>query len=142
MMKINRRTDYAFRVMLALAKTPEGTRLSTHKIQEMMFIPRAFLLRIIADLSKAGMIHTFPGPKGGVQLSRSAGLISLYHVWDAINGPLIISDCVENLKDCPLGEECPVNRHFTKLQEMIRRELNEVTFSILAEEASALTIEE
>jgi len=142
MMKINRRTDYAFRVMLSLAKTPEGTRLSTHKIQEMMFIPRAFLLRIIADLSRAGMILTFPGPKGGVQLSRSAGLISLYQVWEAINGSLIISDCVENTNDCPLGEECPVNGHLIKLQEIIRSELNAVTFDILAEEATTLAIKE
>lgn len=142
MMKINRRTDYAFRVMLALAKTPEGTRLSTHKIQEVMLIPRAFLLRIIADLSRSGMIHTFPGPKGGVQLSRPAGLISLYQVWEAINGPLIISDCVENQKECPLGEGCPVNRHLTKMQGLIRRELEEITFAILAKEALALAIEE
>jgi DNA-binding IscR family transcriptional regulator len=50
--------------MLALAEHPFGERLSTKLIREEMLVPRAFLERIIAELSKAKLILTFPGQMG------------------------------------------------------------------------------
>jgi len=138
MMRINRRTDYAIRVMLALAKQPTGTRLPTHKIQELMLVPRSFLLRIIADLAKAGLIYTFAGPKGGVQLSRDPAAINLDHIWEAIESPLLISKCLEAPEDCPLNDGCPVNDHWAKIQRMILQELESTSLQGLAAEAYEL----
>ncbi len=73
MLKINRQTDYAVRVLLALAKQPEGTRLSTAAIQQEMLIPPAFMMRIVAQLAKTGLLNTFPGRDGGLMLPRPAG---------------------------------------------------------------------
>lgn len=138
MMRVNRRTDYAIRVMLALAKQPDGVRLPTHKIQELILVPRAFLLRIIADLSNAGLIYTFAGPKGGVQLSRDPATINLNHIWEAIEGPLLISNCLEAPEDCPLNDGCPVNDHWAKIQQGILLELKTTSLKGLVAEASEL----
>ena len=43
MLKINRQTDYAVRVILALAKQGEGARLSSGEIQREMLIPPALM---------------------------------------------------------------------------------------------------
>jgi Rrf2 family protein len=137
MMRINRRTDYAVRVMLALARQKE-IRLSTNTIQEQMLIPRAFLLRIIADLSKAGLIETYPGPKGGVQLARQPEDINLKDVWEAIEGPLLISECLENPQDCPLNPQCPVNSRWGRIQKMFVEELEAATMSSMAAEGAAI----
>ena len=51
--------------MLCLSKRAFGTRLSTQIIQDEMQIPHAFLQRIIADLSKADLIQTYPGTEWG-----------------------------------------------------------------------------
>jgi DNA-binding IscR family transcriptional regulator len=45
MLKINRQTDYAVRVILALAKRGEGVRLSSAEIQQEMLIPPALMTR-------------------------------------------------------------------------------------------------
>jgi Rrf2 family transcriptional regulator, nitric oxide-sensitive transcriptional repressor len=137
MLKINRRTDYAVRVILALAKRPFGGRLSTQVIQEEMQIPRPFLQRIIADLSKVGLLETFPGPSGGLQLARPAAEINLRHIWEAIEGPLEISACLNAPDDCPFGFTCPVRCRWGRLQNLMLRELESTTFSELAEEAAA-----
>lgn len=139
MMKINRRIDYAIRVMLALAKEQEGSRLPTKTIQRDMLVPRAFLLRIIADLSKANLIITYPGPKGGVQLARNAEDINVRQVWEAIEGPLLISDCLEQPKDCPLNAGCPVNARWAKLQGLFMDELESANMKSLAMEAFRLS---
>jgi len=48
MLQINRQTDYAARVILALAKRPPGTRLASGHIQREMLIPKALMPRIVA----------------------------------------------------------------------------------------------
>lgn len=138
MMKINRRTDYAIRVLLALAKKPQGTRIPTQVIQKTMLVPRAFLLRIIAELSKAGLVETYPGPRGGLELKRDPSDINLRTVWEALEGPLVISECVASPEECPLNEGCPVNARWARIQRLVLAELENATLAKLASEANQL----
>lgn len=135
MFRINRRTDYAIRVMLCLAKRSPGVRLATQEIQDEMLIPHAFLQRIIADLSKAGLINTYPGPNGGVQLAHPPESVNLRHIWEAIEGPLMISECLETSEDCPLESRCPVNPRWARLQNLIINELESSTLDELTRES-------
>jgi Rrf2 family protein len=140
MLRINRRTDYAMRVMLALAKQPEGSRMSTTEIQKQMLVPRAFLQRIIADLSKKGLLHTYPGPSGGIQLGRPSQSVSLRDIYEAIEGPLLLSDCLGLPGQCPLDVSCPVHSHWKRLQTLFVRELEMISLQQLAFEGNALAL--
>lgn len=140
MFRVNRRTDYSVRVLLSLAKRPFGTRLPTQVIQDEMLVPRPFLQRIIADLSKADLIVTYPGVNGGIQLARPAEAINLRQVWDAIESPLMISDCLKSRDECPLGRACPVRSRWARLQMMIAREMEATRLDELASEANALAL--
>ena len=140
MFRVNRRTDYSVRVLLSLAKRPFGTRLATQVIQDEMLVPRPFLQRIIADLSKADLIVTYPGVNGGIQLARPAEAINLRQLWEAIEGPLLISDCLKSRDECPLGRGCPVRSRWARLQAMIAREMEATRLDELANEANALAL--
>lgn len=131
MLRINRRTDYAVRVMVALARQPLGTRLSSIEIKKQMLVPRPFLQRIIADLARAGLILTHPGPKGGIQLSREKERINLRQIYEAIEGCLLISDCLQASGVCPLDDACPVRPHWGRLESMIVNELEGITLQQL-----------
>jgi Rrf2 family protein len=133
--KINRRTDYAVRVGVALARHPADTRLSSQVIQQEMLIPGPFLQRITSELSRANLINTYPGPNGGLQLARPAGEITLKDFVLAMEGPLCLSDCLENPHECPLSTECPVRSRWWRLQRHILQELQQTTLADLAAEA-------
>jgi Rrf2 family protein len=139
MFRINRRTDYAVRVMLALARRQPGARLPTQMIQEEMLIPRPFLRRIIADLARAQLLRTFPGPNGGLELVRPAAQVNLRHIWEALEGPLLISDCLSGPNACPLEAGCPVNRRWICLQDLIASQLESISLEQLAGEAGLLS---
>jgi len=141
MFKITRRTDYAVRVMLCLARRPSGTRLPTQIVQSEMQIPRPFLQRIIAELSRVNLINTFAGPNGGIELAQSSKNIHLRLIWEAIEGPILISDCLTGSESCPLESGCPVQRRWNRLQSMILRELESISLDELAAEAGSLPAE-
>ena len=134
MFRITRQTDYAIRVVLALAKQPDS-RLTTKFIQEDMQIPRAFLLRIVAHLAQSNLIQTFPGRNGGIQLTHKAEEITLRHIVESIEGSLIISECLINKDFCVLEPHCPIQKRWERLQSVILEELGSTNFVTLAEEA-------
>jgi Rrf2 family protein len=137
MLKINRQTDYAIRVVLALANREAGVRLSSSTIQQEMLIPQTYMSRIVAQLASAGLVKTFPGRDGGLQLPRPASEITLKDVVEAFEGPMLLSECmqVKGEDDCPFQMNCPVRTKWGRIQVVMLREMASVSFANLAEEA-------
>lgn len=142
MLKINRQTDYAVRVLLALAKRGEETRLASAVIQKEMQIPPSFMGRIVAQLAQAGLVTTFTGREGGLQLPRPASEISLKDVVEAFEGPLLISECMQTKdeQDCPFETNCPVRTKWGRVQVAMLREMAAISFADLALEADSTLI--
>jgi Rrf2 family protein len=142
MLKINRQTDYAVRVVLDLAKHDVGTRLSSAEIQQEMLIPKAFMGRIVAQLSKAGLINTFPGRDGGLSLPRPPSQITLKDVVELFEGPVLLSECmqVKGEDDCPFQSNCPVRPKWGRVQLAMMREMASITFEDLAKEALGIPV--
>ncbi len=142
MLKINRQTDYAVRVILALAKAGEGTRLSSGEIQQEMLIPPALLSRIVAQLARAGLVNTFPGRDGGLTLPRPASQITLKDVVEAFEGPILLSECMQakGEEDCPFRSDCPVRSKWGRVQVAMLREMAAITFESLVQESLAVPL--
>jgi len=139
MLRINRQTDYAIRVLLMLAQQPVGTRLSSFEIASEMLIPSAFLSRIVAQLAQAGLLVTFPGREGGLQLPRPAEKITLRDVVEVMEGRFLLSECMTGEEACPFEGDCRVRCRWIKLQAKILDELSSTTFADLASESSQVS---
>jgi Rrf2 family protein len=142
MLKINRQTDYAVRVILALAKSDEGARLSSTSIQQEMLIPPSFMSRIVAQLARTDLVKTFPGREGGLMLPRPASQITLRDVVEAFEGPILLSEClqVKGENDCPFQSNCPVRSKWGRVQVAMLREMAAITFESLAQEALGVPV--
>ena len=143
MLRINRQTDYAVRVILALAKRPEGSRLSTSEIQQEMLIPPATMLRIVAELARANLLKTFTGRDGGLSLPRPASQITIKDIVEAFEGPILLSVCmqVKGEDDCPFQTNCPVRTKWGRIQVAMMREMASINFADLAQEALGIPVQ-
>jgi Rrf2 family protein len=137
MLRINRQTDYAVRVILALANRKVGTRMSSSAIQEEMLIPQSFMPRIVAKLANCNLVKTFTGRDGGLQLAHPAAEITLRNVVEAFEGPMLLSDCmqVKDEDDCPFQGNCHVRSKWGRVQIAMLREMASINFADLAIEA-------
>jgi len=142
MLKINRQTDYAIRVVLALAQSGEGARLSSAEIQTAMLIPHALMARIVAQLAHAGLVNTFAGRDGGLMLPCSPSKITLKDVVEAFEGPILLSECMQakGEDDCPFRSNCPVRSKWGRIQAAMLREMASITFEDLAQESSIMPL--
>ena len=138
MIRINRQTDYAIRLILYLAQQEIGTRVSTAEVRKEMKIPPALAQRIVADLARGEFIQTFPGRDGGLILARSAQEINLRQIVEHFEGKFFISDCLVDKGNCPFDNKCPVRLRWTRLQSHIILELEQITFKDLAQDAQSI----
>jgi Rrf2 family protein len=138
MLRINRQTDYAVRVILALSKRAKGKRVSTSEIGREMLIPPSLLQRIVADLASGGFIHTQAGRDGGMTLAHDPKKISLLEIVEHFEGELYLSDCILKPGECPFEKKCPVHCQWVRLKNILRDEMARITFQQLVEEGNLI----
>ncbi|GAB4503141.1 MAG: Rrf2 family transcriptional regulator [Anaerolineales bacterium] len=136
MIRINRKTDYAIRVLLALAKQGDDALLPTSQIQKEMLIPKALGIRVVAELAQGGFIVTYAGREGGLKLARPAAEINLRQVVTYFEENFTVSECIHGGGTCPFDANCPVRCRWVRLQAVILKELESTTFEALAQEAA------
>jgi len=129
-MQITRQADYAVRAVHYLAKLGAEQRAATSQIAQEQRIPPSFLAKIVSQLSVAGLLQTSRGARGGVSLARSADQISLLEVVEAIDGPILLNECVaDHGGSCIFGEDCPMRPVWCDAQVELVERLKATTFN-------------
>jgi Rrf2 family protein len=128
-MQITRQADYAVRAMVYLAQLGPEQRASTSQIAQEKQIPPSFLAKIVSQLSVAGLLQTSRGARGGVSLARSAEDISLLDVVEAIDGPILLNDCVGENGSCSFGDSCPMKPVWCEAQQELVSRLENTNFA-------------
>ncbi len=131
MLRVNRETDYAIRIILALAEYSPDEIVPSARIREQMEVPKSLSLQIISRLAKLELIHTYPGRNGGIQLAHAPSRISLLDVIKAMEGPLSLAGCLDNNQKCSLAPGCTVQRYWIGLQARIEEDLASINFQEL-----------
>ncbi len=132
MLRISRRADYAVRIMIAAAQAPPGAYIAAPRIGEDMLIPQPFLAKVIGDLKHGGLVRTASGRSGGVSLARSAHTITLRHIIEAIEGPIVLNACLLRPGECPRDQVCPAHPVWSHIQRVLHAEMDAINLAQLA----------
>lgn len=127
-MRITHEADYAIRVMYCLAAT--GKRLNAKEISERAGVTLRFSLKILRKLIQADLIRSFKGVNGGYILNQPQDQISLGHIIECIDGPIMLNHCLSNEFDCSRvthKDECDFHKVFGSINAHLRKELYSAT---------------
>jgi Rrf2 family protein len=131
--KFSRTTEYALRVMVALAGTP-GEPHSSFALHRELRIPQKYLQRLLTMLSKKQLITSARGRAGGFVLARPAPKIALADIIDAVEGFDRQPQCLFGFAECKLERPCAMHERWARHQRAVVRTLSKAT---LAEVLSA-----
>jgi Rrf2 family protein len=126
--QITRQADYAIRAILYLSEMGQDHPVATRQIAREKQIPPSFLAKIVSQLSLVGLLQTSRGATGGVLLSRPPSLITLLDVIEAIDGPILLNDCVGSRSSCSQQNGCPAHPIFCQIRAELVQRLKNVTF--------------
>jgi Rrf2 family protein len=88
-MRINRSTGYAFLAVCYIAKNQDKKITLSNSIADEYNIPLEYLLKIMQQLVRAGILRSKRGPTGGFSLGMPANKISMLAIIEAVDGPMM-----------------------------------------------------
>ncbi len=118
-MLIPMRVDYAIRMLVFLAMQPEQRYTPTTNIAQRQHIPEPYLLRISADLARAGLIESRRGPGGGVRLAQPPSDITVGTVVDCVDHTFSAIDCLTEPDACLISGACSQRELWGDVEQML-----------------------
>ena len=95
-MRISQKLEYACRALAQLAKNFDGSTITRlEEIAQREAVSANFLVQILNDLRKSGIITSKRGKMGGYLLSKAPRSITLYEIVEAVE-PALIDKSISN----------------------------------------------
>ena len=127
-MKFSRTTEYALRVMAALARTPRQPH-SSFVLHRELRIPQKYLQRLLTTLTKRALIRSVRGRNGGFVLALPARRIALADIIDAVEGFDRQPQCLFGFAECRLDQPCAMHERWARHQRAVVRTLTSATLA-------------
>ena len=134
-MKITAQEEYGLRCLLQLARTPEGEIVSVKEIAAKEGLSSAYVEKLLRILSRAGLVHSVRGLKGGYVLNRPAASVTLGEVVRALGTVEttnhICSVFTGNQDACVHFSDCGIRSVWSGLTTYIQSFLDQTTLASL-----------
>jgi len=126
-MKISKKCQYALRAVLELSLRNTSQPVKIHIIADAQGISARFLEVILNQLRHAGIVESRRGNEGGYLLARPAEKITVGQVIESIQGPVSITENIEN--DKGVNEVYFGNYAFQRLWEKVNYQISNICYN-------------
>lgn len=117
-------SDYGFFLLGALLQQKD-TPVSIRTIAKKYELSFSFLQKVAHFLKKAGIITAHRGKEGGYVLFKDPKEISLQHIIEALEGPIVFTECLsdenEDVMKCPRQNVCFARNGIQRITSDIRK---------------------
>jgi Rrf2 family transcriptional regulator, nitric oxide-sensitive transcriptional repressor len=136
---LSQTVEYALRAAVYLADQAPNPR-TTEQIANVTKVPQAYLSKVMQSLSRAGLVNSQRGLRGGFALARPTEAITILEVVNAV-------DPIQRIQACPLGipthgtNLCALHRRLDQALEAVERAFRETTLAeVLAEPSKSMPL--
>jgi Rrf2 family protein len=136
MFQLNRRADYAVRLLLEVAGHPQGY-LATAEAARRQQMPYEFIRKVAQTLVSSGLLVSERGMHGGLSLARPAEEISLLDIVRASGSPAL-NRCTTDPPRCDRLGSCAAHPVWIEAQNQVENILSGARLSDMVERQAAL----
>jgi len=133
-MRISSKGHYGIRALIELAHHYGASRpMQSGEIASRQKIPESYLEQLLTTLRRSGFIRSVRGPQGGHALLRDPRELRAAEVIEALEGPIMPSDCLEENSACSHNGGCAQHAMWADVRDAVLGVLDSVTIADLAE---------
>jgi Rrf2 family transcriptional regulator, cysteine metabolism repressor len=128
-MHVSAKADYGLRAILELSIAYGRGTIQSADIAASQNIPESYLVQLLNQLRKSGMIRSVRGPRGGHELARKPDELTVGDVLTVLDGPL---DLLGKGEERPTsGSDELFKEVWSDVESAIQGALESVTFAEL-----------
>lgn len=132
MIRLTNLADYGVVLMCRMAKKPDGL-FSAFRLGQETGIPVPTVSKILGSLSKAGLLASQRGLKGGFRLNQTPSETSIADIIEAIEGPIALTNCIEHAPgECCYETGCVMRPHWQVINGAVKNALAGISLEEIA----------
>ena len=132
MIRLTNLADYAVVLMCHLAHHRHDVHNAADLASDTM-IPVPTVSKILGALSRARLLRSQRGVKGGFSMTRPAADITVADIIEAVDGPIALTNCIEDAPgDCNLEPVCAMRTHWQTINGAVKQALAGITLAEIA----------
>ena len=128
MLRVTKLADYGIVMLTFFATHPENT-YNARDIANAAKLPLPVASKVLKLLSKAGLLTSQRGTKGGYGLAHPPEEINVAAIIRALEGPIAVTECSAMNRDCELETGCPVRTNWHMINYAIHSALEKITLA-------------
>ena len=137
MIRITRQTDYGIVLLTHMADHLER-RYNAPELAEEAHLPLPTVSKILKLLTREGLLASHRGIKGGYSLARGPEEISMAEVVSALEGPVAITECIDEGSGCTYTPTCRVRTNWQRINDALRDALAGISLAEMTHPAGRL----
>lgn len=130
MIRVSKLTDYAIVLLAHLSRTDHT--LTAQELASRSSVPLPTVSKLCKELSKAGLVISHRGRKGGYGLARAADRITVAEIVEALEGPIALTECSQGIQICELEATCVAKASWDPVSRAIHGALSNLPLSAIA----------
>lgn len=119
MYRFSKKVEYALMALLHMDGRRADPCVSVKEIAECHDIPQELLGKVLQTLGRAGLVASTKGVHGGYQLARPLEGVTVGEVIQALDGPIRLAACCDDMHACPKETRCNIRRPIRRVQEHV-----------------------
>tara|TARA_R110002072_G_scaffold27885_18_gene90366 strand:+ start:736 stop:1176 length:441 start_codon:yes stop_codon:yes gene_type:complete len=124
--------DYGVILMVQLARAPDQVTTAT-ELTDSTALPGPTVSKLLKQLSRAGLLDSQRGTKGGYMLTLPAGEISVADIVSALDGPIALTECMTaDGAACEIEALCPTRTNWRQINNALVDALGRVSLAEMA----------
>ena len=131
-------SKYALKAVLFLAvHSYRGHNILAKNISGPTQVPKAYLAKILQDLSRHNIVSSVRGPGGGFYLSEANRAVPLIKIIHTMDGNDRLMSCMLSLNECDAEHPCPLHDLVGDTKTRFVKKLEETTINDLIADIEA-----
>ena len=137
MIRLTRQADYGIVILTHYAQSPAATTCNARELASDVHIPLPMVSKTLKALSRAGLLVSHRGAKGGYSLAREPEQLSVAEILESIEGPLALMECSAGPGHCGTESSCTVRAPWQRINRAVRGALEGMTLAELGQKDAA-----
>ena len=126
---MTKQADYGIVLMSHMAGDADR-QLTAGELAEETQLPAPTVSKILKILARHDLLDSHRGVKGGYSLARNTGDISVAEIISALDGPIAVTECIDDSPgECSQEEWCALRGNWQRINHAIRLALENITLA-------------
>ncbi|CAM2066959.1 Rrf2 family transcriptional regulator [Sulfidibacter corallicola] len=139
MLRLPKSVDYGILILLTLYEADQAETLSALQVARACGLPHQQVAKLLKLLQRRDAVESIRGPRGGYRLKADGAVLSLQQIYDMIEGPLALTECMSDEPcHCRVMENCRLQPYMVAVNQTIEHAFSGITLRQISEKKKPL----